>query len=180
MLFVRALLSVLIKDCLDKVWTITRRSALQRNRALLHGTFHSDQFLVAIRALVFDPTTAVTSLPELVEALLCNWGENMVEPFANVLEGPARIEARAERFRRLRAAAMGSRGSVEGTPMWTLSVTISSAGLHLLQWRRSRIGRAHGQKMLDLARRLGLNLTLRGFQIQPGVGTFENYLDWET
>ena len=39
--------------------------------------------------------TAVTSLPELVDALRCNWGEHMVEPFVNQLEGPARIQARA-------------------------------------------------------------------------------------
>src|SRR5262249_46458561 len=34
-------------------------------------------------------------------------------------------------------------------------------------------------KMLELARRLGTRQwPFGGFQIQPGVGTFENYLDW--
>ena len=34
-------------------------------------------------------------------------------------------------------------------------------------------------KMLDLAKRLGTKeRPFGGFQIQPGVGTFENYLDW--
>jgi hypothetical protein len=45
--------------------------------------------LWAIRTMVFDPVTAVTSLQHLVDALLCNWGENMQEPFASVLEAKA-------------------------------------------------------------------------------------------
>jgi pyruvate-formate lyase len=136
--------------------------------------------LWAIRALVFDRITAVTSLPELVEALICNWGENMAEPFVNVLEGPARIQARAERFRRLRAAAMALPRFGRGNP------EINTFGDKII----GRVARTAvevftdpvertAQKMLDLARRLGTKKQpFGGFQIQPGVGTFENYLDW--
>jgi Dyp-type peroxidase family len=175
------LLSVLIKDCLDKGLDYYEGGPRYNVIApCFTGLSTLINSLWAIRALVFDPTTAVTSLPELVEALLCNWGENMVEPFANVLEGPARIEARAERFRRLRASAMEQPRFGRGNP------TVDAFGDDI-------IGRvAHNavetftdpaertaQKMLDLARRLGTKShPFGGFQIQPGVGTFENYLDW--
>jgi hypothetical protein len=62
--------------------------------------------LWAVRAMDFDPETACTSLPELVEALICDWGYKMVEPFISPLMGETRINAQAERFKRLREVAM--------------------------------------------------------------------------
>ena len=101
------LLSVFISDCLDKGLDYYEGGPRYNVIApCFTGLSTLIDSLWAIRALVFDRTTAVTSLPELVEALLCNWGQNMAEPFVNVLEGQARIEARAESFRRLREAAM--------------------------------------------------------------------------
>lgn len=136
--------------------------------------------LWAIRALVFDPSTAKTSLPELVDALRCDWGEHMVEPFVSVLEGPARIEARAERFRRLREAAMGlprfGRGHPEVDAFGDEIVgRIARTAVEVLTDPAERTA----ARMLDLARGLGTEeRPFGGFQIQPGVGSFENYLDW--
>jgi pyruvate-formate lyase len=136
--------------------------------------------LWAIRALVFDRSTAVTSLPELVEALFCNWGRNMCEPFVNVLEGPARIEARAERFRRLREAAMAlprfGRGNPEVDAFGDQIIgRIARTAVEVLTDPAERTA----AKMLRLAERLGTtDRPFGGFQIQPGVGSFENYLDW--
>ena len=132
---------------------------------------------VFIRALVFEQSTAVTSLPELVEALICNWG--WIEPFANVLEGPARIEVRAERFRRPREAAMALPRFGRGNP------EVDAFGDRII----GRVARTAIQvtdpaertasKMLRVAERLGtMDRPSGGFQIQPGVGSFENYLDW--
>ena len=101
------LLSVFIEDCLDKGLDYYEGGPRYNVIApCFTGLSTLIDSLWAIRALVFDKSTAATSLPELVEALICNWGQNMCEPFANVLEGPARIQARSERFRRLREAAM--------------------------------------------------------------------------
>ncbi len=111
------LLSVFINDCLDK--GLDYYEAGPRYNVIapcFTGLSTLIDSLWAIRAMVFDPATAITSLPELVEALICNWGENMAEPFAMVLEGPARIEARAERFRRLREAAMALPRFGRGNP----------------------------------------------------------------
>lgn len=62
--------------------------------------------LYAIRKLVFDPETAVTTLPELVQALHCNWGRDMIEPFQSTLAGPLRAEERAKRFEQIRERAL--------------------------------------------------------------------------
>ncbi|HKR66961.1 MAG TPA: Dyp-type peroxidase [Thermoanaerobaculia bacterium] len=136
--------------------------------------------LWAIRTMVFDPVTAVTSLPHLVEALLCNWGENMQEPFVSSLEGEGRIAARAERYRKLRNTAMHvpkfGRGNAD----------VDEFGGKFLQRVAETARRvftepvpATAQKMVALAQRLGTpEQPFGGFQIQPGVGTFENYVEF--
>ncbi|HEX2081612.1 MAG TPA: Dyp-type peroxidase [Longimicrobium sp.] len=62
--------------------------------------------LYAVKKLVFDPETAVCTLPELVQALHCNWGHDMIEPFQSTLAGELRGEERAKRFRQIRARAL--------------------------------------------------------------------------
>ena len=175
------LLSVFIDDCLDKGLDYYEGGPRYNVIApCFTGLSTLIDSLWAIRALVFDPTTAVTSLPELVEALLCNWGENMAEPFVNVLEGPARIEARAERFRRLREAAMKlprfGRGNAEVDAFGDEIIgRVARTAVEVFTDPAERTA----AKMLDLARRLGTKeRPFGGFQVQPGVGTFENYLDW--
>jgi pyruvate-formate lyase len=136
--------------------------------------------LWAIKKMVFDADTAATSLPHLVEALLCDWGRNMQEPFISVLEGPARIAARAENYSKLRNTAMAvpkfGRGHkdvdafggeimrrVAGTARQVFTEPVASTA----------------QKMVGLAQKLGTNeQPFGGFQIQPGVGTFENYVEF--
>jgi Dyp-type peroxidase family len=175
------LLSVFINDCLDKGLDYYEGGPRYNVIApCFTGLSTLVNSLWAIRALVFDKTTAVTSLPELVEALTCNWGEHMVEPFISVLEGPARIEAKAERFSRLRAAAMKlprfGRGHPEIDAFGDEIIgRIASTAVEVFTDPAERTA----AKMLDLAKRLGTKAQpFGGFQVQPGVGTFENYLDW--
>ncbi|HTR85268.1 MAG TPA: Dyp-type peroxidase [Reyranella sp.] len=175
------LLSVFINDCLKKGLDYYEGGPRYNVIApCFTGLSTLIDSLWAIKAMVFDRTTAVTSLPELVEALMCDWGENMVEPFFNVLEGPARIGARSERYKRLRAAAMEQPRFGRG------HADIDAFGDQII----GRVARTAVEvftdpvertaaKMLDLARKLGTKEhPFGGFQIQPGVGTFENYLDW--
>ena len=136
--------------------------------------------LWAIRTMVFESATAVTSLPELVEALICDWGNSMQEPFVSVLEGPARTAARAERFRKLREIAIQvpkfGRGNAE----------VDAFGRDIFRRIADTARRVFtepeeptAQKMVDLARKLGtVAQPFGGFQIQPGVGTFENYVEF--
>jgi pyruvate-formate lyase len=174
------LLSCFVDDCVDKGLDYyaggARYNVVGPCFTALANTIDS---LWAIRQMVFDPRTAVTSLPELVEALICNWGESMHEPFVSTLAGPARITARADRFRRLRSVAMGlpkyGRGNVE----------LDTFGDAILQ----RVARTAvsvytdpaeptARKMVALAQRCGTEEHPFGLQIQPGTGTFENYIEF--
>jgi Dyp-type peroxidase family len=62
--------------------------------------------LYAVKKLVFDEETAVTTLPELVLALQNDWGYAMTEPFQSVLAGELRSEELAKRFMQIRQAAL--------------------------------------------------------------------------
>lgn len=174
------LLSCFVDDCLDKGLDYyaggARYHVVGPCFTALANTIDS---LWAIRHMVFDRRTAVTSLPELVEALICNWGESMNEPFVSALAGPARTAARADRFRRLRQVAMGlpkyGRGDIE----------VDRFGDAILQ----RVARTAVEvytdpaeptaaKMVALADRCGTAEHPFGFQIQPGTGTFENYVEF--
>ena len=136
--------------------------------------------LWAIRTMVFDPVTAVTSLPHLVDALMCDWGEKMDEPFISSLAGTGRIAAQAERFRKLRNTAVHvpkfGRGHEE----------VDRFGNEILRRVAETARRVFtepeaptAQKMIDLAKKLGTpEQPFGGFQIQPGVGTFENYVEF--
>jgi Dyp-type peroxidase family len=175
------LLSVFIKDCVDKGLDYYEGGPRYNVIApCFTGLSTLIDSLWAVRALVFDKSTAVTSLPELVEALICNWGQSMVEPFVNALEGRARIAARAERFSRLRQAAMAlprfGRGNRDVDMFGDQIIgRIARTAVEVLTDPAERTA----EKMLQLALRLGTKQhPFGGFQIQPGVGSFENYLDW--
>ena len=54
------------------------RPPLQRGRPVLHRAVDADRLAVGDQEPGLRPTTATTSLPELVDALRCDWGEHMV------------------------------------------------------------------------------------------------------
>ncbi len=134
--------------------------------------------LWAIRALVYDPETAVTSLPELVEALICDWGHKMVEPFQSSLAGPIRSEARARRFQQLREAALAVSKYGRG------HADVDAFGDQILQAVaqltvdvfRAPIDRTADQ-LVSLAQTYGTDAHPFGIQVQPGVGNFENFVE---
>jgi Dyp-type peroxidase family len=133
--------------------------------------------LYAIKKLVFDQETALTTLPELVEALQEDWGHGMEEPFQSQLAGKLRSEERARRFQQLRAAALA-------LPKFGMGVPEVDA---LGGWLVDRITTL-ARETLDspppvLAKILqGLKKTysVRGapweLSLQVGVGTFEAYV----
>ena len=175
------LLSVFVEDCLEKGLDYYEGGARYNVIApCFTGLSTLIDSLWAIRAMVFDQTTATTSLPELVDALRCDWGEHMVEPFVNVLEGSARIQERADRYRRLRKIAMAQpkfgRGNIDVDKFGDEIIgRIAKTAVAIVTDPVERTA----AKMLELAKHLGTKEhPFGGFQIQPGVGTFENYLDW--
>lgn len=175
------LLSLLTNDCIDKGLDIygggARYNVLAPCFTGLPNTINS---LYAISKLVFDNDAAMTSLPELVQALICNWGNSMQEPFISTLSGPARIEGQAERYRSIREAALAlpkyGRGDAD----------VDAFGNKIMQRMAETVVEvltnpveSSAQKMVELAKRLGTpEKPFGGFQIQPGAGTFENYVEF--
>jgi Dyp-type peroxidase family len=174
------LLSCFVDDCvetgLDYYAGGARYNVIAPSLIALPNAINS---LNAVRRLVYDPTTAATSLPELVEALMCDWGESMTEPFTNSLVGAGRTAARAERFRDLRAAALAlpryGRGDAEIDAFgnWFLR-RVSETVVSVLTDPAPSTARS----MVSLAKSIGTPEHPFGVQIQPGVGTFENYLEF--
>jgi len=101
------LLSTMIRGCVERGRDLSNGGARYHLIApMFVGLATTIDALYAIRKLVFTPETAVTTLPELVEALRNDWGFDMIEPFESTLDGKVRLDAKAERFRQLREQAL--------------------------------------------------------------------------
>jgi pyruvate-formate lyase len=139
--------------------------------------------LWAIKTLCFEPGTTITSLPELLLCLKCDWGFNMRDPFFMPHMGALRIQEAAVRFQALRRAALA-------LPRWGRAhpeldkfgnrickrvaelafEVFDNAPVHFTGLRaavRSLADRA------DLAGPNGMGMLC----LQPGIGTFEGYMD---
>ncbi|GGX98810.1 hypothetical protein GCM10007160_28190 [Litchfieldella qijiaojingensis] len=55
---------------------------------------------------MFDERSARCSLPQMLLALQCNWGQNMAAPFYTTLEGELRREQDAKFYQQLRQYAL--------------------------------------------------------------------------
>jgi Dyp-type peroxidase family len=101
------LLSVAVEGCVERGRDLTNGGTKYHLIApmFLAGSVAIDS-LYAIKKLVYDEDTAVTTLPEMLVALQNDWGYAMTEPFQSVLAGELRSEERAKRFKQIRAAAL--------------------------------------------------------------------------
>jgi Dyp-type peroxidase family len=189
------LLSTMIDDCLAKGLDLYGGGAKYNVYGpcfiALSTTVNS---LYNINQMVFEERTAVTSLPELVECLMCDWGNKMEEPFISSLVGPSRVEGRAERFRRLREVALTYEKYGEGAarPDYLRPYDADDLGTYsvdeLGNYLASEIARLTvktfrdpfeqtAAQMLGYAEKYGTKEhPFGGFQIQPGAGTFENFV----
>jgi len=173
------ILNVLMDDCLAKGMDFynggTKYNIYGPCYISLSAAINS---LYAIKTMVFDDRNAVTTLPELLECLCCDWGHKMTEPFISNLAGASRIAGRSDRFKRLREIALAQprygRGHadidafgntiVEGIAKRSIS-TFTEPWPQLYE------------SLKKLATNLGTTEHPFGIQIQPGVGTFENHVE---
>jgi len=134
--------------------------------------------LYAIKTMVFDDKNAVTTLPELLECLCCDWGYKMTEPFISTLAGESRIASRSDRFKRLRDIALSlpryGRGHHE---IDTFGNTIVEGIARISVETFTKPLPQMYSALQNLAARYGTEEYPFGIQIQPGVGTFENHVE---
>ncbi|PWB35200.1 formate acetyltransferase [Pseudomonas sp. SDI] len=177
------LLNLFINDCLDKGQDLygggARYNVFGPCFTSLANTINA---LWAIRVMCFDNETAVTSLAELVQALLCNWGENVIDPLVHstVLTADATRSAEAVRhFRHLRSIALSlpqwGRGHPEIDPFGNaIAARVAAMAVNVMTKPRPALAALYEQ----VAARFGSpQHPFGGFSMQPGVGTFASYVE---
>ncbi|MFA0964484.1 Dyp-type peroxidase [Roseivirga sp. BDSF3-8] len=173
------LLSCLIDNCLPKGMDYYSGGAKYNIYGPCYIALSSAiNSLYAIKKMVFDQGTAVTSLPELLNCLCCDWGYAMTEPFVSTLAGPARIAAEADRYKRLREVALSlpryGRGVAEVDELGNEVIErIADLSVACFTEPQERLG----ERFKAMASQYGTEEHPFGLQIQPGVGTFENHVE---
>jgi Dyp-type peroxidase family len=173
------LLSVLIDDCIAKGMDYYSGGAKYNIYGpcyvALSATINS---LWAIKQMVYNDKKAVTSLPELLDCLSCDWGHEMSEPFVSEMAGEARATAQADRYKRLREVALSlpryGRGNKD-VDKFGNEIIGKIADIALETFTNPL--KSTGEKFASMADNYGTKDHPFGIQIQPGVGTFENHVE---
>ncbi|KAK0634584.1 pyruvate formate lyase-domain-containing protein [Bombardia bombarda] len=169
------LLSTLIDGCIKSKRDLTNGGAKFHIIApLCVGISNTIDSLYAIKKLVYDPATARTTLPELLNCLICDWGFNMIEPFENQLGGTAEASERGVRYEELRLAALAlpkwGSGDAEVNDLgdWVVKNAVR------LCVDAIRNPSATIKGLLDgIKKNYGQDFE---FIVCPGIGTFEGYV----
>lgn len=177
------LLNLFIDDCVARGRDIygggARYNVLGPCFTTLANTINS---LWAIRAMCFEPASSVATLPELVAALLSNWGESIIDPLVHPTTlqlTDARVVEARERFRYLRGIALSlprwGRGHEEIDAFGNaICARVAQLAMETVQRPRPDIA----ARMESLAARFGTpSAPFGGISMQPGVGTFASYVE---
>ncbi len=170
------LLSALIDGCVERGRDLTNGgSRFHIIAPLCVGVSNTIDSLYAIKKLVYDPTMALTTLPQLVNCLICDWGFGMIEPFQNQELGAADAAEHGLRYQELRQAALklpkwGS-GDIEVNALgdWLidnmvrLCVDTIRKPSPVLKPTLDSIKQNYGSPDFE-------------FVVEPGIGTFEGYV----
>ncbi len=177
------LLDLFINDCLAKGQDIygggARYNVFGPCFTSLANTINS---LWAIKTMCFDETTAVTSLPELVQALLSNWGKSIIDPLVHstlLADDNALTADAVKRFDHLRIIALGlprwGRGHAEIDAFGNrISAAVAEMAVDVMTKPRPALKALYE----NAAVRFGTTEhPFGGFSMQPGVGTFASYVE---
>lgn len=172
------LLSVVVDGCVETGRDLSNGGARYHLIAPMYLAMATTiDSLYAIKKLVFDQETAVTTLPELVAALQEDWGYGMEEPFQSQLAGRLRSDERAKRFQQLRLRALElpkfgmGHPEVDALGGW-LTQSISTLARETLE--------SPPPVLANILERLTQGYSVKGapwrLHLQVGVGTFEAYV----
>ncbi|WKE66999.1 Dyp-type peroxidase [Gallaecimonas kandeliae] len=143
---------------------------------MMCGITNAINALYAIKKLVFDPATARCSLPQLLLALQCNWGQNMQPPFYTSLEGPLRRDQDAIFFKELRqvALALPKFGVGDDAELGELAKSVVARCVGIIHECFDKPLPGIKAAYEAIQQRYGSPERPFAFTITPGVGTFED------
>ncbi|KAI9148149.1 putative dyp-type peroxidase family protein [Paramyrothecium foliicola] len=167
------LLSVFIDGCVKSGLDLTNGGARFHIMApLCVGVSNTIDSLFAIKKMVYDSDTAMTTLADLTDCLINDWGFNMIDPFEDSHLGPATTAQYAVRYKQLREVALAlpkwGSGDDEVNELgdWLIEnmvrLCVDKINSPVLKPKLDEIAKTHGK---DLK-----------FVVTPGIGTFEGYV----
>ncbi|XP_066285311.1 (2S)-3-sulfopropanediol dehydratase-like [Branchiostoma lanceolatum] len=175
------LLSVMMRGCIEAGRDHSGGGTEYHDLGFMFvGGSNAIDSLYAIKKLVYDPLTALTTLPDLLTCLKCDWGYNMKEFLIDVRAGTGRGEAQASFFKHLRDAAMSlpKFGHGEDAELKELASWMFENVFKILRetFENAPIG------VKEIFERLEKEFSLPdrpfGFVALTGIGTFEAYVGY--
>ena len=171
------LFSAMVDGCMESGKDMTNGGAEYHIVApMMCGITNTINALYAINKMVYQRETAVTTLPELLNALWNDWGQNMIEPFQNVMAGKGRAEDNAVRFKFLRQVALGlpkfGAGSCEEIKQ--LGDEVVARCVHIIRAGIDKPLPGIAQAYDKLKQEYHIDGRPFAFTVTPGVGTFED------
>ncbi|WP_144394673.1 Dyp-type peroxidase [Pleionea sediminis] len=145
---------------------------------MMCGITNAINSLYAIKKMVFDKESAVTTLPELLQALWNNWGEDMKEPFQNEFAGEARSEANASRYKELRKISLELPKFGEGQceELKRLADKVVDRCVKIIRDGIENPVPSVKKAYDNLKKKYSIKGKPFEFTVTPGVGTFEDNL----
>lgn len=123
------LLSVFIDVCIAKYLGVyecgSRCNVYGPCWTALSNTINS---LHNINIMVYEEDMVVTSLPDMMLCLKCDWGHKMTEPFISSLFGPTHITANVDCFKRLCEVALSYERYGRRNPMSIAEYDLTDPG----------------------------------------------------
>ncbi|XP_066294574.1 (2S)-3-sulfopropanediol dehydratase-like [Branchiostoma lanceolatum] len=175
------LLSVMMKGCIEAGRDHSNGGTEYHDLGFMFvGGADAIDSLYAIKKLVYDPLTALTTLPDLLTCLKCDWGFDMKEYLIDVRAGPGRAEAQATFFRHLRdvAVSLPKFGHGENEELKELATWMFENVLKILRETFDDPPDAVGEIFERLEKDYSLPDRPFGFVALPGIGTFEAYVGY--
>lgn len=171
------LFSSMVHDCLDRGRDMTNGGAQYHIIApMMCGITNAIDSLFAVKKLVYDKDTALTTLPELLSCLMCDWGHDMIEPLYNYQAGPDRAEIASERFKFLRKASFDLPKFGQGTSEEVVELAQKVVGtcVDIIHDSFKSPVKEVAQAYDALKAKYGTKDAPFFFSVTPGVGTFED------
>ena len=172
------MLSTLIEGCVESGRDLTNGGAMYHTIApMFVGLATTIDSLYAIKKLVFDNESAVTTLPELLECLKSDWGFDLQEPWQSTLAGETRSEANAKGYKQLREKALAlpkfgtGNAEVDEIGDW-LSEAFTTMTMRVFEQPPSPLK----ETIEGIKQKYSIPGKPWQLHVCPGIGTFEGYV----